>query len=203
MIEVMQGVIEKGTAASLKWSKSSSIPAACKTGTTNNSKDGWLCGVTPYYSIAVWVGYDQPATLDNLWGSTYPGEIWKESMLYMVREKDPVDFDRDEDDPSYEESVSRNKAHKAAGAYDWLEGRSDDELLSDGYTVGQYKADHAAGAQVELIVSQMNALNRLDPNYPIMKQALYNQGLAWVNVIYGLSYKAEELNKLNSAWAVP
>lgn len=203
MIDIMQGVITKGTASKLNWSKASDIPAAAKTGTTNNSKDGWLCGVTPYYSISVWVGYDQPKELDNLWGATYPGEIWKDSMLYFTEGKEAKSFTRDENDPSYEEAVSRNKAHKAAGPFDWLEGRADTEEISPGYTVGQYKADHTAGAQVDSIVRQMNSLNRADPAYPAVKQNLYAQGSQWVNMIVGQSYKAEELNKLNTAWATP
>ena len=34
------------------------IPAACKTGTTDDNLDKWFCGYTPYYTCAVWYGYD-------------------------------------------------------------------------------------------------------------------------------------------------
>lgn len=83
-IDMMKGVLKRGTAYSLKWSKSSKVEAAAKTGTTNDNKDGWLCGSTPYYSIAVWVGYDMPQEMPSLWGNSYPGQIWKESMIYML-----------------------------------------------------------------------------------------------------------------------
>ena len=96
MIDIMKGVIKSGTAASMKWSSASDIPAAGKTGTTNGSKDGWFCGVTPYYTISVWVGYDTPQTLDNLWGATYPASIWKDAMLEMTDGMDSIDFPYDE-----------------------------------------------------------------------------------------------------------
>ena len=56
------------------------MPAACKTGTTNNYVDGWLCGYTPYYTTAVWVGMDVYKSVDNLKGNTYPASIWTNYM---------------------------------------------------------------------------------------------------------------------------
>ena len=52
------------------------MPSAVKTGTTNDNKDGWFAGYTRYYTAAVWVGYDMPAELPGLSGSTYPGAVW-------------------------------------------------------------------------------------------------------------------------------
>lgn len=84
MTDILTGVMVKGTAKGLKWSQISDVEAAGKTGTTNNHYDGWFCGYTPYYSIAVWVGCDQPKYVEGLWGQTYPAYIWKEAMLYMT-----------------------------------------------------------------------------------------------------------------------
>lgn len=53
------------------------MPAAGKTGTTTDNKDYWFVGLTPHLSGAVWVGYDNQAsikgggsgaTASNLWG---------------------------------------------------------------------------------------------------------------------------------------
>lgn len=92
MLDILKGVLTVGTAKSMTWSESSALPAAGKTGTTNGSKDGWFCGVTPYYTISVWVGYDTPKTLDNLYGGTYPAGVWKDAMLYLTQGTGVIDF---------------------------------------------------------------------------------------------------------------
>ena len=79
MTDVLKGVfVGHGTAASV--GGISNMDSAGKTGTTNDNKDGWFCGYTPYYTTAVWVGYDQPRSIPDLWGSSYPARIWKQYM---------------------------------------------------------------------------------------------------------------------------
>lgn len=46
-----------------KSAKLSNMPVAGKTGTTTANKDRWFCGYTPYYTCAVWTGYDTPETM--------------------------------------------------------------------------------------------------------------------------------------------
>lgn len=92
MIDILKGVLTEGTAADMKWSEETKLAAAGKTGTTNDSKDGWFCGVTPYYTVAVWVGYDTPRTLADLYGATYPASIWKDTMLYLTKGQPEIDF---------------------------------------------------------------------------------------------------------------
>lgn len=77
MISTMEGVFTNGTGRGLGLS---GMSCAGKTGTTDDKKDGWFVGFTPYYTTSVWVGYDLPKTLNDLYGSTYPGKIWN---LYM------------------------------------------------------------------------------------------------------------------------
>lgn len=36
-----------------------------KTGTTDDDKDSWYCGVSPYAAMAVWTGFDTPKTVQN------------------------------------------------------------------------------------------------------------------------------------------
>lgn len=38
----------------------SGMDSAGKTGTTNEWKDRWYCGFTPYYTVACWYGFDEP-----------------------------------------------------------------------------------------------------------------------------------------------
>ena len=58
MSYMLQNVVKSGTGtyAQLK----NGVPAAAKTGTSNNDEDRWFVGYTPYYVGAVWFGYDQP-----------------------------------------------------------------------------------------------------------------------------------------------
>jgi penicillin-binding protein 1A len=54
------------------------MPMAGKTGTTQNWLDAWAVGYSPYYTTAVWFGFDKPGnTLGvELTGSTLAGPTW-------------------------------------------------------------------------------------------------------------------------------
>ena len=77
MTSILQGVLVSGTA---RGNALDNMSCAGKTGTTSDKKDGWFCGYTPYYTTTVWVGYDNPKTLYDLYGNTYPLRIWREFM---------------------------------------------------------------------------------------------------------------------------
>lgn len=94
MTDILEGVMTRGTAAGKGLSN---MASAGKTGTTSDKKDGWFCGYTPYYSTAVWVGYDTPRTLNNLYGSTYPLYIWKDFMEQLHAGKEYMAFKDPED----------------------------------------------------------------------------------------------------------
>lgn len=70
------------------------MPAAGKTGTTNSSKDTWFCGYTPYYTAAVWVGYDIPRNMPGIYGATYAGKIWKNVMDEIHQGLPPLDWEQ-------------------------------------------------------------------------------------------------------------
>jgi len=75
--EALTGVLKNGTA---KGYGLTNTVSAGKTGTTDERKDGWFVGYTPYYTTAVWVGYDMPKKLNDLKGSSYPLYIWNKFM---------------------------------------------------------------------------------------------------------------------------
>lgn len=89
MTDILKGVLVRGTAAGKQLSN---MACAGKTGTTSDKKDGWFCGYTPYYSTAVWVGYDNPRAVSNLYGSTYPLYIWHEFMGELHSGMEYADF---------------------------------------------------------------------------------------------------------------
>jgi penicillin-binding protein 1A len=49
-----------------------SLPAAGKTGTTNDYNDAWFVGFTPRLVTGVWVGFDQPKTIIS---NGYAGDV--------------------------------------------------------------------------------------------------------------------------------
>ena len=58
------------------------IPAAGKTGTTQNWADAWAVGYTPYYTSVFWFGFDKPGQSLGLQltGSTLSGYPWADYM---------------------------------------------------------------------------------------------------------------------------
>lgn len=57
---LLKGVIEEGTGKSVRKLR---VPAAGKTGTTDQNMDAWFIGYTPEIVTGVWVGYDQKISL--------------------------------------------------------------------------------------------------------------------------------------------
>lgn len=58
------------------------MPAAGKTGTTQNWADAWTIGFTPYMTSAIWFGFDRPGNslgYDQT-GATVAGRIWADYM---------------------------------------------------------------------------------------------------------------------------
>ena len=62
MSNMMADVINAGTAARAR-TLGFTLPAAGKTGTTNDYNDAWFVGFTPTLVAGVWVGFDQPHTI--------------------------------------------------------------------------------------------------------------------------------------------
>ncbi|MFL6538444.1 MAG: transglycosylase domain-containing protein [Chthoniobacterales bacterium] len=78
--QLMEQVLTKGTAAashSLGWK----LPAAGKTGTTNDYKDAWFIGYTSSVTCGVWVGFDQPVTIiPHGYGAALALPVWVQTM---------------------------------------------------------------------------------------------------------------------------
>ncbi len=78
--QLMEQVLVSGTAASAK-SLGFKLPAAGKTGTTNDYKDAWFVGYTNAITCGVWVGFDQPQTIMSRgYGAALALPIWTQVM---------------------------------------------------------------------------------------------------------------------------
>lgn len=73
--EMLKNVVAQGsgTAAQLP-----GMTVAGKTGTTNSYNDRWFVGYTPYYTAAVWIGYQTPERITG--PSTLTPDLWKRVM---------------------------------------------------------------------------------------------------------------------------
>lgn len=86
------GVITRGTgtAAGLR------VPAAGKTGTTDNNRDAWFAGYTCDFTTAVWMGNDTPTEMTyqgkKVTGGSFPAQIWRKYMLEATDGLEACDF---------------------------------------------------------------------------------------------------------------
>ncbi len=76
------------------------LPAAGKTGSTDNWNDAWFDGYTPNISVSVWVGPDSkevtfPGVLNA--GMRFPAMIWHKFMLKAMNEFPKDDFAKPKD----------------------------------------------------------------------------------------------------------
>lgn len=77
MVDMMKDVVRGGTGTNARLG---SMPSAGKTGTANDNTNAWFCGLTPYYSGAVWVGHDSPNIGINKMYSSLSAKIWGDIM---------------------------------------------------------------------------------------------------------------------------
>lgn len=68
------------------------MPVAGKTGTTSATRDVWFAGFTPYYTCAVWAGYDTNEFLEDDCKSFHK-TLWKKVMSRIHEDLPHVDFE--------------------------------------------------------------------------------------------------------------
>jgi membrane peptidoglycan carboxypeptidase len=69
------------------------LPAAGKTGTTNDFNDAWFVGFTPKLVTGVWVGFDQPRTiLPNGFAGDVAVPMWANFMKVATKDDKPEWF---------------------------------------------------------------------------------------------------------------
>lgn len=61
MLNLLEGVVNQGTAVRLRYRYNFTATLAGKTGTTNNHADGWFMGIAPNLVGGVWVGAEDPS----------------------------------------------------------------------------------------------------------------------------------------------
>ena len=94
MSSMLADVINAGTAYKARQA-GFTLPAAGKTGTTNQYMDAWFVGYTPSLVTGVWVGYDQPRTIiANGYAADIAVPIWTSFMKVATNGAKPDWFKR-------------------------------------------------------------------------------------------------------------
>ena len=76
LTDAMQETVTTGTGTRLAF-RNYKMPVAGKTGTASKNSDLWFVGYTPYYTCAVWTGFDHPL---NQWNKSYHQNLWRNIM---------------------------------------------------------------------------------------------------------------------------
>lgn len=95
MIDMLRDVVRKGTAYGFTGGFNG-WPAAGKTGTTEENRDGWFVGFTPNLVVTVWNGYDDPSNHLKWTAAFVPVKTWNQFMRAAVPSA-PADWPRPAD----------------------------------------------------------------------------------------------------------
>lgn len=109
---LMRSVLDEGTGVAAR-SWGFNLPAAGKTGTTDNHVDAWFMGFTPDLLTGVWVGFDDRTPLGRKQsGSVVALPIWAEFMKRATLGKPALEFPIPEEIVS--ERVCAHSGHRAS-----------------------------------------------------------------------------------------
>lgn len=90
LTSMMRGVVQRGTASR---TVNLPVPAAGKTGTTNDSRDVWFVGFTSNIVAGCYIGYDRPRNMPGASGGGMCGPVFNRFMAEAVKELGGGDFE--------------------------------------------------------------------------------------------------------------
>lgn len=166
-VEAMQnmllGVAKTGTAARLQWDASSKIPLYCKTGTTDDQKDNWMCGWAGDHVMSVWIGCDTPKDISTV-GAAGAGVLYKECMLDVLK-KDPdaAKKEQEKEKEKQEERQQREKEEEEAVAIEEEEAAREsadsEEIWQEDSTVQNASGDELLTQDTQSTAGGMSTEN--------------------------------------------
>jgi len=92
MTSMLSDVVNYGTAYKAR-QEGFTMPAAGKTGTTNDYVDAWFVGFTPKLVTGVWIGFDKPRTIiSNGFAGELAVPMWARFMKQATANDEPATF---------------------------------------------------------------------------------------------------------------
>jgi len=86
-LTLLEEVVNTGTASGIR-ERGFWLPAAGKTGTTNDGKDVWFVGLTPDLATGVWLGFDTPRSImPGASGGRLAAPVWGTIMEEAYRDR--------------------------------------------------------------------------------------------------------------------
>lgn len=120
---------------------------AIKTGTTDEAKDLWTVGATPYYTVAVWIGDDTPQPQDNAIVGQATKAIFKQTMDLLNNGKEDKDFQM----PSSVQNVNGQLVSRSSQTKEVLAARKNalQTATTDIDTLAKQKANELTTAKLD------------------------------------------------------
>lgn len=87
MNSMMRGVISSGTGSKARFDN---FDMGGKTGTSQDYRDAWFIGYTPYLVTGVWMGNDDNSPTKKVTGGSLPALVWKDIMAKAHEGLTPV-----------------------------------------------------------------------------------------------------------------
>ena len=77
MNRLFRAVVQNGTGVKAQFGN---FDIGGKTGTSQNYRDAWFVGFTPYFIAGVWMGNDDNSPTKNVTGGSLPAQVWRDVM---------------------------------------------------------------------------------------------------------------------------
>lgn len=130
--ELLKNVVRSGTGTEAAFS---GMTIAGKTGTTSRNHDRYFVGYTPYYTAAVWIGYDRNASIRA--SGNPAAQLWNKVMSRAHEALPNKDFEGNRAEMTQVTVCTRTGLLQGAGCADvqtvWVAASNAPALVCDGH----------------------------------------------------------------------
>ncbi|HGG57552.1 MAG TPA: hypothetical protein ENK31_07135, partial [Nannocystis exedens] len=148
LTSMMTSVVQEGTG---RGAKALGRPAAGKTGTSAEHRDGWFAGFTPRTVAVAWVGFDRPRPLGRgETGGRAALPIWLAAMQAAESGKPPLSFDPPASVVvrTIDRSTGLLAPEPVIGADGAVIGADPEDLMEEYFVAGTEPVEHAEPAAI-------------------------------------------------------